>query len=267
MPLFYVYAWYRDRACTEIFYVGKGTRRRETHWQDMRRDRNRHLKAIVAAVISDLGHVPTKRLRDGLTNLEAQQAEIELIAAFGRYPGGPLANMTDGGTGGALTPEAQAKRLLTMRGRPAPNKGKPMSAEQRAKCEHTFLKPGLVPWNKGVPTPEEVRAKQRGVPKSPEARAKMSAAKKGKPSPNKGKPMPPHQVEAMRQRMLGKKDSEATRRRKAESASRTWASSEARTARSVAVTAQWSNASERRIAAAARMKARWALRRQPNITD
>lgn len=46
--------------------------------------------------------------------------------------------------------------------------------------KHLFKK-GYTPWNKGLP------AWNKGVPVSDEARAKMSAAKRGAPSPNKGK--------------------------------------------------------------------------------
>lgn len=236
--LFYVYAWYRDRACTEIFYVGKGTRRRETHWQDMRRDRNRHLKAVVAAVVSEFGFVPTRRLLDNLTDAEARQAEIATIAAFGRYPNGPLVNMTDGGVGGPMPPQRALEHSYRMRGRAAPNKGKPMPPEQRAALKHMF-EPGHQTWNKGVPTPEEVRAKQRGLARSPETRAKMSAAKKGRPPHNKGKPMPLHQVEQQRQRLLGTKQSAVTRARMSQSHRQRLATPEARARQSAAAVKAW----------------------------
>jgi hypothetical protein len=237
---FYVYAWYRDRACTKIFYVGKGTGRREDHWKDdLRLNKNPHLTRVIAKVCRKHGLVPTRRLHDNPTEAEALALELLLIAQIGKYPNGPLVNIHPGGRPNGMSPEQARKHSERMRGRPAPNKGKPMSAEQREKCKHTFLKPGDIPWNKGIPTPEEVRDKQRGVPKSLEARLRMSAAKKGKPPPNKGKPKPPHQIELERQRMLGTKRSDATRLKMSQSAKHWSRTPEGRATKSAAARARW----------------------------
>jgi len=45
---------------------------------------------------------------------------------------------------------------------------------------------------KGKPLSEETKAKMKGIPKSEETKAKMSTAKKGKPSPHKGKKRGPY---------------------------------------------------------------------------
>jgi hypothetical protein len=219
--------------------VGKGTRHREEHWSDTRQNKNLYLARLVALTIAEHGFVPTRRLHDDLTNDEACTLEISTIAQIGRHPNGPLVNLTDGGVGGPMPLEARVKHSQRMRGRPAPNKGKPMSAEQRAKCEHTFLKPGGTPWNKGVPMAEEQRQGLIGHPVSAEARELMSLAKKGKPPPNKGKPMPSHQVEAMRQRRIGAKHSEATRQKMSESQRARYETPGAHAAKSVAAHKAW----------------------------
>ena len=65
-PRFHTYGWYRDAACTQPFYVGKGLRNRETHWRDMRRNKNTRLLTAVAEVLAEQGFVPTKILQNGL---------------------------------------------------------------------------------------------------------------------------------------------------------------------------------------------------------
>lgn len=180
-----------------------------------------------------------QRLYEGLTNEEACKYEVSTIAKIGRKPDGPLLNMTDGGIGGPMPPERAAEHSRRMKGRKAPNKGVPMLAEQRVKCEATMFVKGQPAHNKGVPMSEEQVQFLRNRPISPETRAKMSAAKKGKPPHNKGKKMPSHQVEIMRKRQTGKKDSEITRKRKSEKVK------------------EWSNTPEGRVIRSAGAKKRW----------
>lgn len=76
--------------------------------------------------------------------------------------------------------EAKCKQSASMMGKPSPQKGKPRTAEEKAK-QSAAMK-GRATWNKGVPMSEEQKAKLRGLDKSytktPEYRAKMSAAVK-----------------------------------------------------------------------------------------
>lgn len=86
---FYVYAHYR-KTTGEIFYIGKGNGRRA--WSGKRANRYWH-------------HIATKDgfdvriIKDGLSEVCALTLETALIFIHGRYPNGPLVNMTDGGEG------------------------------------------------------------------------------------------------------------------------------------------------------------------------
>lgn len=76
--------------------------------------------------------------------------------------------------------EAKRKQSLSMMGKPSPQKGKPKTAEEKAK-QSAAMK-GRTAWNKGVPMAEEqkqaLRLVDRSYTKTPEYRAKMSAAVK-----------------------------------------------------------------------------------------
>jgi group I intron endonuclease len=76
--------------------------------------------------------------------------------------------------------DAKRKQSITMTGRPNPNQGKPVSDEQKRK-QSAAMK-GRKPWNKGIPLSEEqkqlLRLVDRSYTKTPEYRAKMSAAVK-----------------------------------------------------------------------------------------
>lgn len=76
--------------------------------------------------------------------------------------------------------EAKRKQSIAMTGRPNPNQGRFATEEQKRK-QSAAMK-GRTPWNKGIPMAEEQKAKLRGLDKSytktPEYRAKMSAAVK-----------------------------------------------------------------------------------------
>lgn len=103
-------------------------------------------------------------------------------------------NRTSGGCGKTeISAESKKRRSEIMKGknkgRVPPNKGKPLSEEQKDKL--SAANKGQVPPNKGKPLSEEQRAKisaaKKGVPISEETRAK----RKGKPAHNKGKPGKP----------------------------------------------------------------------------
>lgn len=83
-------------------------------------------------------------------------------------------NLTDGGDGGrGLSPseETRAKISAKLKGRPAHNKGVSPSAEARAKISAHHKAAGIKPPNH--------KGKKRG-PRSPETKAKLSLANKGK---------------------------------------------------------------------------------------
>lgn len=107
---FYVYAIFRQNG--EPCYVGKG---RGGRWKDhVRRSCNRHLASIYAKACGDL---PIVKVREGLTDAEAMETEVALIAAIGRGNIGPLVNQTDGGDGasGAIrSDETRAKMSVAL---------------------------------------------------------------------------------------------------------------------------------------------------------
>ena len=133
-------------------YVGKGKRGR---WlAHFKKSHNRYLQRIVAKEGPDL---PVIKVREGLTDAEANLTEIALIAAIGRHDQkrGPLVNLTKGGdgvVGGIRTPE-QIERLR----------------QSRIGRKHTDV------------AKEKVRQAFIGKPKTPEHSAAVSAAKRGKP--------------------------------------------------------------------------------------
>lgn len=166
---FYVYALFRDDG--RIFYIGKGQRHR---WDD-------HVKGASAGkfgyrfhIIRDMQargvEMPRIKLHEGLTESIAHEYEVALIKAIGRYPLGPLVNLTDGGegmTGFKHTPETLAMMSVVHRG----NK---ISPEARAKISASKLGKAK--------SPEELArrlAARFGFKHSPEACAKMSASRTG----------------------------------------------------------------------------------------
>lgn len=93
------------------------------------------------------------------------------------------------------------------KGQIPPNKGKKMSKE---KCKETMFKKGSTPWNKGLPMSEETRKKViEGVKKHPS---------KGFSGGHHSEEM----KEKARQRMLGKKLSEETRKKMSETNKQRW---------------------------------------------
>jgi hypothetical protein len=201
----YVYALYRDAECTLIFYVGKGKDKRwEKHSSLARRCLgNPHKNRIIALVIAKLGYLPKKKLVEGLSDEEACHLERAYIAAYGRYPNGPLTNATDGGEG-----IAGYKAPLELRQRQsAARKGRKWSAEVRANMSAARLRVPLeerIAWakrmaeiNKGRVITDEERAKrsawQKGKSKSAEHRAKISATLTGRPC-----------LEIVRQKLTGR---------------------------------------------------------------
>lgn len=90
--IFYVYVIFRldGTPC----YVGKGKGGR---WrQHIKQSSNIHLARIYAKANGDL---PIIKVRENLTNAQAIETEVALIAIIGRGKSGSLVNMTDGGDG------------------------------------------------------------------------------------------------------------------------------------------------------------------------
>jgi len=213
---FYVYIIFRwdGSPC----YVGKG---RGDRWlRHAKNSTNRHLGRIYAQAG---GTLPIIKVREGLTHAEACETEIALIIAIGRADlgRGPLVNFTDGGEGmlgHRPSPETCEKIASSHRGRPLSaehkaqigetQRGKPKPDGHGAKVaaalighvisEATRAKIGAA--NRGQKrSPEQVermrivasspdvvarlRAANLGKRATPEARAKMIASRKGKPSP------------------------------------------------------------------------------------
>lgn len=140
---FYVYIYFRldGSPC----YVGKGYRER---WiSHKRKSCNKHLAAIIK---NSGGDLPVVKIRQGLTEVQANEIEVALIKAIGRKAnGGPLVNQTDGGEGARgrkmpaeeierrkailNRPDIKAKMVASHKGQPSGRKGKKVSPETLAK--------------------------------------------------------------------------------------------------------------------------------------
>jgi hypothetical protein len=187
----YVYVLFR--ADGSPFYVGKGQGDR---WLDHERDARRGVRSyrfnIIRQMLADgMPEVPKVKIAEGLTHQRANAYEIALIAAIGRYPNGPLVNLTAGGEGHSdQSPEAREKTREQ-------NRKRVWSAESRAKVAASLrgnkLSPATIAKRSATlrsnakPRSIETRAKLRaihlGKPKSAEQVAKMAASKRGKPLP------------------------------------------------------------------------------------
>jgi hypothetical protein len=149
---------YRIDDCAGVpLYVGKGGGRRDRHWQK----RNAGIAALIEA---GLPWNPI-RVAAGLTEAEALAEEKRLIALYGRWDLGlgPLENLTDGGAG-AKNPSRKHRDAIvaTLRARLA-------DPEARARFLAILKDPGVR---------EKIAASHRGLKRSAETRAKMSAAAK-----------------------------------------------------------------------------------------
>ena len=192
MTKFYVYEhWRLDR--DECFYVGKGAGRRA---YEMRRNkRNIHHRAIQAKAGYEGWGIEVRIVASGLTSYEASIIELERVA-FWREAGVDLANIRHGGDIRSAEIGAKISRALTgkklseahKRSMSEANKGRKLSDEGRRKLLIAIT---------GRPVSKETREKiaagQRGrkmpldhqkklieAARTPEARAKQSAAKKGR---------------------------------------------------------------------------------------
>jgi hypothetical protein len=123
---FYVYVICRPNGTP--CYIGKGRGRR---WiRHATSSHNPHL----ANIYKNHGNLPIYKAAASLTEKQAFQIEISLIAFFGRSPNGTLVNMTDGGDGtsGPKTDEHRLAIGIALRNSP--------SAAKRAKNISISLK-------------------------------------------------------------------------------------------------------------------------------
>ncbi len=102
---FYVYVWRRPSG--EPFYIGRGCGRRAKSTQR----RNTVFKNIVAKIRATGTDPKVERIVEGLTEREAFDLEVELIAEYRLMKdGGTLSNLTYGGEGASsFTQESRAK--------------------------------------------------------------------------------------------------------------------------------------------------------------
>ena len=184
---YYQYALYRDDG--RIFYIGKGKGNRlSDHEYQARRGKKGHLYNIIRGIHARGAQIIKRKILENLTEAEAHAAEIAMIASFGRYPNGPLANATDGGEGTSgrkykHLPETRAKISATRIGMllsvspetrakiSIGHTGRKHSSETRAKISATLTGRKLSP-----ETRVNMSIGKTGKKLSPEARAKISAA-------------------------------------------------------------------------------------------
>ncbi|MDD2679514.1 MAG: GIY-YIG nuclease family protein [Candidatus Omnitrophica bacterium] len=175
------------------FYIGKGNCkgfRIEAHESDSlaHRDVNKYKENIVRKILRSGNQIDYDIVL--FTDLEKQafDKERELISFYGRRDqGGILANMTDGGEGtfGLLWSEESRKKFSEM------SKGKIISDNQKIK--QSKLMKGKPAWNKGIPMSIAAKEKLSQIKISEETRKRLSDSHKGRPAWNKGIPASPEE--------------------------------------------------------------------------
>jgi hypothetical protein len=164
MNKYYVYAYLREDLTP--YYIGKGSGKRA--WTSTR----------VTSKPTDLSRICI--LQNNLTEQEALDLEVKLIAQYGRKDIGTgiLRNLTDGGDGVSgritnFTEEWKAKL----------RKPKKMSETGRKALSEYAKK--RIPWNKGKAMSEEQKKKlseaNTGKKRTNEVKEKMSQQRQGKP--------------------------------------------------------------------------------------
>lgn len=204
---FYIYtSWHHDTGHPVCFYVGKGSKNRAHSEYDR--------SAFWWRVAKKHGYTNVI-VKDVLTEAEAFELERTLIKSIGRrdLKLGTLVNMTDGGegtagyvfsdeaklkmsvaaTGRKLSDETKAKMSATTTGRKLSGthcqrisdgrKGMKFSDDHRNNMSESRIgKVSKLKGRKRRPRTEEEKlnlsVKLKGIVRSPETRAKMSAAKK-----------------------------------------------------------------------------------------
>jgi hypothetical protein len=162
---FYVYIYFRLNGVP--CYVGKG---RGYRWAE--HEYKRSSNPILARIIEKAGRpLPKIKVREGLSNEEAIATEIAFIAAIGReHVGGPLVNLTDGGTNNVGRIDRESSRAK----RNAANRGRKRTPEQCARMAAAHLGKALTPEHAA-----KIGAALRGKAKTPEHAANISRGKLG----------------------------------------------------------------------------------------
>lgn len=180
------------------FYIGKGQGDRYKIVYHLGKDNTNSLLKNKIRKVGTI-NVKTHFLHENISEEEAFSWERYWIKYIGRrdLKEGTLCNLTEVGEGMS---------------------GRECSEETKQKIGETL---------KGRKLSEETKQKMRGPrkpygPKSETAKQKMSVAKKGKPSWNKGVPCPEKQKQKISKAQKGKKLSNKTKQKMSEAAKRGW---------------------------------------------
>lgn len=121
-------------------YVGKGCGNRWLNHEHKIDPINHRKNKFIKHTKLILKEVPKIKVCENLLESDAFATEVVLIRTIGRYPVGPLVNMTDGGEGITMSADICAKISKTLSGRKRPVeigrkvsaklKGRPQTAEQ-----------------------------------------------------------------------------------------------------------------------------------------
>lgn len=140
-------------------------------------------------------NIEHKILFTNLTKEEAEQKEIELIAKYKSNKSKYGYNIENGGHINCVNESTKRKISIANKGRIAPNKGKPMSKEQKEKISKSS-KGKII----SIETRKKISKANKGRkfgPLSEEIKKKISITKKGTIPPNKGKQMKEKQKRKM----------------------------------------------------------------------
>ena len=158
-------------------YVGKGKGNR---WRVHRSAS--HNKELARLIKESDAELPIVIVRQGISDDEAYDLEVALIAAIGRGDRGPLLNLSDGGWGiGAHTPESKAKLRAARKGKPVGKQ--PEETRAKMSASHTGLKHSLE-------CCAAIGRAHKGKIVSTETRAKMSASAKARTDRDKQSGIP-----------------------------------------------------------------------------
>jgi len=136
---YYVYILFDWRGIPR--YVGKGKRYRWNQHETRSDPINWMKNEFIEQTYIMLGEIPKIKVRENISNDEAIETEIALIKAIGRFPDGPLVNMTDGGDG-----IPGATRSGSPRGELHPMYGKKHTEESKIRMRLSLK--DRVAWNK-----------------------------------------------------------------------------------------------------------------------
>ena len=164
MNKYYVYAYLREDLTP--YYIGKGSGKRA--WTSTR----------VTSKPADPSRICI--LQNNLTEQEALDIEIKLIAHYGRKDNGTgiLRNLTNGGDG-------VSGRIITFTEEWKAKLRKPKKMTETGRRALSEYAKQRTPWNKGKPMSEEQKKKlseaNTGKKRTSEVKEKMSQMRQGKP--------------------------------------------------------------------------------------